>query len=555
MPDPDDGSPDAYRAALSYLYQRINYEKNAGKSRSFPFRLQKMHLLARRLGLADWLCPPHWLSDYSPESPAINDVTDGSWAAAEQSPLVVNLDGVTGFPHPPSRPLIIHLAGTKGKGSTASMLASILSAAGLRTGLYTSPHLHSLQERFRIDGKACSDEELVRLVDQVHAAVDSILGEQAVEFSFFELTTAIGMLHFHAKACDAVILEVGLGGRLDSTNICQPDVTAITTIGLDHTHVLGDTLNKIAREKAGIIKPGIPIVCGVQPRRNQSPDVADGVDDAVTGERHDDPAAVIASIAKHREAPLIARGIDFDFRFTQDPRWGGDVEFVDLKSETQRRAFGLALEGDHQASNASLAIAVCDQLTGQGVDITDADIAAGLETVECAARVERLDTSDEVTLIVDSAHNADSVDAICRCVSRRFSDRPTMFVFGTSHDKDAAAMLSRITSESAELILTQYASNPRFTPAEKLHALLRSGEFHVDRSMADAVPVCPDPIEACRRAIEWASTEAVSAKQQPGVVVILGSFFLAAEVRPWLLKRSIPHRPPALRSTERSPRK
>lgn len=211
-----------YQDALGFLYDRINYERMASGTSRYPFRLKRITELLRRLGLAGYLHTD------SPE---------------------------------PKVPLV-HIAGTKGKGSTAAMLAAALSAADLRTGLYTSPHLHHLEERFRVDGQPCSSEQLISLVEQIKPATE-LVEQQIGSLSFFELTTAIALMHFDATECDAIVMEVGLGGRLDSTNVCSPSVSAITSIGLDHQHVLGETLVEIAAEKAGILKAGVPVVSGV----------------------------------------------------------------------------------------------------------------------------------------------------------------------------------------------------------------------------------------------------------------------------------------------------
>lgn len=192
----------------------------------------------------------------------------------------------------------IHIAGTKGKGSTAAMMASILQVAGYRVGLYTSPHLNSLEERFVVNGQLCSEPEFVSLVQEIQRAVHEIAEQELSgvspplgEHTFFEITTALGLLHFARQNVDAAVLEVGLGGRLDSTNVCLPAVCIITTISFDHTRQLGNTLALIAAEKAGIIKPGVPVVSGVT---------------------NDEPREVIRVIAAQQNAPLYERTIDFD---------------------------------------------------------------------------------------------------------------------------------------------------------------------------------------------------------------------------------------------------
>ena len=241
-----------YQSASDFLFGRINYERTPGVPyRSRRFKLHRMRQLAARLG------------------------------------------------HPEQAFPAIHIAGTKGKGSTAAMVASVLAAAGYRIGLYTSPHLYRLEERFVVDGRPCDEETIISLLARLQPIVLE-LDEQARQQgdpqgpTYFEITTAAALVHFRDQQVDAAVLEVGLGGRLDSTNICLPVVTAITSISFDHTRQLGTTLAAIAREKAGIIKPGIPLITGVtQP----------------------EPFGVIEQIARDHDAELLALGRDFDFDY------------------------------------------------------------------------------------------------------------------------------------------------------------------------------------------------------------------------------------------------
>jgi dihydrofolate synthase / folylpolyglutamate synthase len=204
---------------------------------------------------------------------------------------------------------IIHVAGTKGKGSTSAMMAAMLTAAGYRTGVFSSPHLERIEERFSVDGEPCSAEELVSLVDRMRPIVAAMDEEAAAEGdpadgpTYFEVTTAMALVHFVERQVDAAVLEVGLGGRLDSTNVCLPAVSVITSISLDHTKQLGNTLAAIAREKAGIIKPGVPVVCGVTEA---------------------EPQAVIAAIAREHGCRLIQLENDFGFEYSPNGDRQGD---------------------------------------------------------------------------------------------------------------------------------------------------------------------------------------------------------------------------------------
>ncbi len=481
-PSSDVPSPGpAYVRALDYLYSQIDYERLAGLTSGYPFRLQRMAELLKRLGLADYL--------YQPDAP------------------------------PPSVPLV-HIAGTKGKGSTAAMAAAMLTAGGLRTGLYTSPHLERLEERFRVNGELCSEEDFVALVDQVRSVAAALSAESKGEASFFELTTAMAVLHFHRERCDAIVLEVGLGGRLDSTNVCLPSVTAITSIGLDHQHVLGDTLNEIAAEKAGIIKPHVPVVCGVPTR---SPGVEVDAQRSISASKPvpaEDPAGVIAEVARQRNAPLYQLGVDFDFTAFPAAEWGNRVEFRGSPGPLAESVTAeLLIEGEHQGRNAAIAIAVLQLLRDQGCPLEWSKSVAALAKLGCDARIERFQLPDDVVGIIDAAHNADSVAALCQTLELRLRGRPTAIVFGTSIDKSAEGMLSQLSRFADQIVLTRFHGNPRYLAPDRMRPL-------VPGSIADRVQVWDDPRQACQAA--WKSVA------PGGAVVVCGSFFLAAETRPWM---------------------
>lgn len=451
-----------YQDALGFLYDRINYERMASGTSRYPFRLKRITELLRQMSLERYL--------------------HADWAV-------------------PKVPLV-HIAGTKGKGSTAAMVAAALSAAGLRTGRYTSPHLHRLEERFCVDGKPCSPQQLIRLVERVKPVTELV--EQAIgPLSFFELTTAIALMHFDATQCDAIVMEVGLGGRLDSTNVCSPSVSAITSIGLDHQHVLGNTLLEIAAEKAGILKAGVPVVSGVA-----DPDAAE----------------VVAAQAAACGCSLFQLGRDFHFDYNPLPQWGSDVQYHGQRPPlSKHQSTSLLIEGKHQARNAALSIAIIDLLRDQGIRIPCEAITAGLGQLQCPGRIERIALPEDVLGIVDAAHNHDSIAALCNCLRDRMRDRHIAVVFGTSVDKSAEPMLDLLTDIADELFLTRFLGNPRFRPPAELKPL-------VPEPLAKNTSVMQDPIEAC---------EAAYCSVTPGgALVICGSFFLAAECRGWLAAKS-----------------
>ncbi len=386
----------------------------------------------------------------------------------------------------------------------------MLTAAGRRTGLYTSPHLQHLEERFRVDGRLADEDEFVSLVEEVRAAANRLAAEGEGEASFFELTTAMALLHFHRRGCDAVVVEVGLGGRLDSTNVCAPSVSVITSIGLDHQHVLGDTVDEIAAEKAGIVKPNVPLVCGV--RRHDDPHPRPPVDGH--------PAEVIAEIASRHGAPLFQIGVDFDLRATPHADWGSRLD-VQTHTPPLKTIAGVELgtDGDHQAHNAAVAIAAVQLLWARHAAEPPARFADVLATLTCEARIERFLLPGNVVGIIDAAHNPDSIAALGDTIRRRFADRPAAIVFGTSRDKPAATMLRQLAPLADRLLLTRFRGNPRFVDPADLRDLAPD-------SIAEKIEVHDDPLAACRAAF--------GSRSAGGLVLVCGSFFLAAETRPWM---------------------
>lgn len=459
-PTPEtDPTRDDFDQALRFLYDRIDYEKLVRGTARYPFRLQRITELMRRLGLQEYLF------------------------ADSENPKVP----------------LVHIAGTKGKGSIAAMVAAALTESGLRTGLFTSPHLHRLEERFRIDGQPCSQADVVDLVTFIRE-VTSQEDDATREPSFFELTTAMAMLHFDRRECDAIVLEVGLGGRLDSTNVCSPTVSAVSSIGLDHQHVLGNTLTEIAGEKAGIFKPGVPVVSGVTPA---------------------EPAAVIEAKARQQGSKLYRIGHEFDFEQQPMESWGCRVDYFGRRPPlTPHLKIELALEGQHQAQNAASAIAILDLLRNRGVNVSVDGIAQAMRTLVCPARVERIELPHDQIAIVDAAHNEDSIAALTACLRKRAAGRPVCVVFGTSADKAAEPMLRILADVADHLVLTRFWGNPRFRAPDGMLSL-------VPLPLRNNCVVQPDPIRACELGIDAIGTG--------GVLVVCGSFFLAAETRHWLM--------------------
>lgn len=379
---------------------------------------------------------------------------------------------------------IIHVTGTKGKGSTSAMIAGVLSAAGYRTGVFSSPHLERIEERFAVDGASCSTEELVSLVDQLRPVVTAMEAEAAAEGNpqggptYFECTTAISLLYFAERKVDAAVLEVGLGGRLDSTNVCLPVVSVITSISFDHMQQLGHTLAAIAGEKAGIIKPGVPVVTGVtQP----------------------EPLAVIERVAHEHGCRLIR---------AERRALPGDIQ--------------LAMPGAHQLANAAVALATIAELRQQGWCVSHDAVCDGLAQAKLPGRVEVL--PGEPTVVIDTAHNPASAQALAATLAEVPRRGPRTLILAVSHDKDTAGIVRALVSHFDRVVVTRYQENPRAVPAGELAELVRAewgGAF------AGRVEICATPQEA------W---ESVCRSAEPdGLVCIAGSFYLAAELRALVL--------------------
>ena len=385
---------------------------------------------------------------------------------------------------------VVHVAGTKGKGSTAAMLAAVLKEAGYRTGLYISPAMDRLEERICLDGQPMGELELVELMAEVRPVVEQIDAEcpAGAGPTFFEILTALAFLYYQRQGVDLAVMEVGLGGRLDSTNVCHPVLCIITSISLDHQQQLGHTLSAIAAEKAGIIKPGVPIISGVTEA---------------------EPAQTIAQIAAQHGSPLKTRPADFDYQYTP-PRNMAEIEagpLCNLHCHTSQGTLHLSdvrlrLLGRHQAANASLVLAGVAELNLQGWHIPENAVRAGLWQV-CWP------------VVVDSAHNPASAEVLLAALCESFPAVHRVLVFAASRDKDYAGMLALLAPHFHHLILTRHANAPRSaTPADLLASL-----------PPDAPPATLLPSPAALPALLSTLTTPSS------LVVITGSVFLAAETR------------------------
>ncbi len=393
----------------------------------------------------------------------------------------------------------IHVAGTKGKGSVCALCASTLRAAGYRTGLYTSPHLVRLTERIQVDGEEISEGALVGLIDRLrpHAAA-------VPELTMFELLTALAFLHFAEQGVKAAAVEVGLGGRLDATNVILPLTAVIASLSYDHMHVLGNSLSDIAREKAGIIKPGVPVV---------------------TAPQQYEAGRVVVEVARERGAPLIQVGRDWLFAPGGHDLEGQSLyiwpsseqalmdEFVNSAGgeEWAPPRYEIPLLGYHQVINAAVAYASLQAARERGLPIEEAAIHEGFRAVSWPGRFQILSRSPVV--LVDSAHNRDSALRLRIALDDYFPGQPVTLVFGALSDKDIPGMLAELLPRVSRLILTQ-SDHPRAATTDELASLARGYGWRVE----EVVPVA----EALRRAM---------ALSRPGeVIVAAGSLTVAGEV-------------------------
>ncbi|MEI8175480.1 MAG: folylpolyglutamate synthase/dihydrofolate synthase family protein [Candidatus Omnitrophota bacterium] len=428
-----------YQVAIEYLNSFINYEKINRFDYGSSFRLTRMRRLAASLG-------------------------------------------------DPQRSLrCIHIAGTKGKGSTAAMTASILRHAGFKTGLYTSPHLISFRERISINDEAIGESDLARLVSLMRPAIEGLGVSEDDRPTFFEVYTALALLFFKEKAVDLAVIEVGMGGRLDATNIIEPLCCAITPISLEHTQILGATVRAIAVEKAGIVKEGIPCVSAPQEA---------------------DVAAVLRDVCAHKKSLLREVGRDILF---EEEVSGASQRRLHLRvrgacGEYPHLESGLL--GDHQMVNAATAIGLVEYLRTYDIIIPYSAVRDGLREVKWPGRFQII--GPEASIIVDGAQNSASARSLKEAVKKTFGKPRLILVLGFSQDKDIAGVCDELVPISNEVILTKAAS-PR---AQEPEVIMRSikKKVRVTRSVPEALAL----------AGKLAGSDAL--------ILVTGSLFVVGEV-------------------------
>jgi len=401
-----------------------------------------------------------------------------------------DLMAVLGNPHQ-AYPLI-HIAGTKGKGSVSAMCASVLQEAGYRVGFYSSPHLHDYTERIQVDQHPIAHMELVELVEEIKPFV-----AQIPALTTFEITTALAFLYFARQGVNAAVIEVGLGGRLDATNIVNPLVSVITSLSYDHMNILGSTLSEIAREKAGIIKPGVPVVLAPQ---------------------KEEARLVIEGLAFERGSLLIQVGDDILYQPLTHSIEEGQVFQVGLPSDTEPMRLELPLLGSHQVDNAAVAYTALQTAQSRGLSISVSDIKEGFRKVRWPGRFEILCRNPY--LVVDSAHNRDSAQKLLQALEDYFPGKPVVMIFGASEDKDIDGMFAELLPRVCQLVATR-SFHPRAIEPEKLLEIAQP--YHI-------------PIWNVEK-VEDALDEAIRLAGEDALVLAAGSLFIAAAVRETWLSR------------------
>ena len=435
----------SYKEAISYLYARTNYEtETALRYNVTTFNLDRMEKLL----------------------------------------------SLVGKPH--KKIATAHIAGTKGKGSTATMLARMLEANGYNVGLYTSPHLVHLHERIEVNSKMISEREMLGLLNRIYKPIEKMSKTEAP--TFFEIMTALAFMYFSDMKVDIAVIETGLGGRLDSTNVIRPEVVGITSLSIDHQQQLGKALDGIAKEKAGIFKRGVP---------------------AITVQQEPAAMSVLKSHAAAIKAPLSVTGhdIDFSYRFENSREHGPHMRVCLSTPTSSFEHLRVPLHGRHQAINCGLALAMLDRLKSNGYEIDNEKAIEGLGKVWLAGRMEMV--CDDPRIMIDGAHNAASIQALIHAIGQNISYDSMVIIFGCNSDKDVVGMLNKLQYGADKVIFTRSSSAKAMMPED----------------LADMY------VEICGKMCQSASSlgEALqlarSAVSKEDLICITGSFYLIGEAK------------------------
>jgi len=386
----------------------------------------------------------------------------------------------------------VHIAGSKGKGSTATMLAKMLESNDYVVGLYTSPHLVHLHERITVNSCQVSDAEMLGLINRAHAAIEKLAKKDPP--TFFEIITALAFMYFVDKKVDIAVIETGLGGRLDSTNVINPYVIGITSLSIDHKQQLGESLDLIAKEKAGIFKKGIPIVTVEQ-----------------------DPVAmkVLKSEALSVRAPLSITGkdIDFSYRFETSREHGPHTRICLTTNTSKFEHLRVPLHGKHQAINCGLALAMLDKLKSSGYTIDNEKVTQGLHKVSLVGRMEMI--CQDPRIMIDGAHNAASIRALIHAIGQNIPYDSMVIIFGCNNDKDVEGMLQELQYGADKVIFTRSNSPKAVSPRDlaDMYAEICNKMCQTSSSLGEALQL------------------ANSAVGREDLICITGSFYLIGQAK------------------------
>jgi dihydrofolate synthase/folylpolyglutamate synthase len=383
----------------------------------------------------------------------------------------------------------VHIAGTKGKGSTAAMVTSVLHAAGYKPGLFTSPHLHTFRERIRVGDQLIPEEDFGNLVETLWPTLEGVVQVGHGRVTLFELLTAMAFYYFRSREAGSQVIEVGLGGRLDSTNLVQPLVCGITSLGMDHTEVLGDTLEKIAGEKAGIIKQGVPVICAPQ---------------------KPEAMAVLLEVCRREGSTLVVAG--------EDIRWSEESSSLDrqtfsLATSQNHYRLQIPLLGKYQLENAAVAIGILEALIEGGLEIDPGSIEEGFRQVEWPCRLEVL--SKTPLILADGAHNPHSAGRLVEAVKALFPERRILLIIGVSGNKDLDGLVAELSLLSAGVVIATRSRHPRAAQPQRIAQVFKPHNNNV--LMTDSVS------DALKTARDMA--------MDGDLILITGSLFVAAETR------------------------
>lgn len=440
-----------YNAALAYIEQFIDYEKSPDFSRQARFyNLNRISQLLELLG------------------------------------------------NPHEKLKVIHVAGSKGKGSTAAIIASVLTHAGYKTGLFTSPHLITPRERCRIDNNLISEEKFACYLEKLKTAIETTSDSEYGRVSFFEIYTALAFTYFADEETDFAVIEVGLGGRLDATNVVSPVISVITPIGLEHTEILGETYSEIAAEKAEIIKDGCPVALAPQ---------------------HPDAHRVFDQVTNERNAPTIkVKNIQLEDTNTVNTKFKLDTDGIPIAQqfdlETNSDSYPgliLSLLGYHQYVNATTAIAAIECLQLQGYTIKKECLYEGFRNVQWDGRLQRMKSSPLV--ILDGAHSPVSMEALIRSIRNTYRYAKVIFIVSLMRDKDITEIGRIISKISDSVVTTQVSHNPRVIPADTIK--------NTWKDICKKVVACPNPEEAI--------TKELANSSPTDLICITGSLYLVGQ--------------------------